>query len=138
MIVEASFTVLFSRRGGFRSASSGQGRRVEWGVCLVGVFSTPRRSSANQNRPGFMTDSVAAACAMIAGWYRWPGAFTTPKDSAVASSAAPSHDHAKPDSPCRALQGEKWSEDMAASKPAASARFTSSSSALGPICSCDA
>ena len=48
--------------------------------------------------------------------------------SAVACSAAPSQDQAKPDSPWRLLQGEKWSEDMAASKPTCSARWTSASS----------
>ena len=42
----------------------------------------------------------------------------------VASSAAPRNDHAKPDSPWRSLQGEKWSEDIAAAKPAASASRT--------------
>ena len=33
---------------------------------------------------------------MIAGWYRCPGALTTPKGSDVVANAAPSHDHAKP------------------------------------------
>ena len=42
---------------------------------------------------------VAAAWAMIAGWYRWPGAVTTPNGNDVDDIAAPSHDHAKPDSP---------------------------------------
>ena len=39
------------------------------------------------------------ACAVIAGWYRCPGAVTTPKGSRVACSAAPSHDQANPDWP---------------------------------------
>jgi hypothetical protein len=51
-----------------------------------------------------------------------PGALTTPNGSDVVASAAPSHDQAKPDSPCRVLQGVKWSDDMPAWKPAASAR----------------
>ncbi|KXF76415.1 hypothetical protein ATN84_16225 [Paramesorhizobium deserti] len=39
--------------------------------------------------------------------YRWPGAVTTPKGRDVACKAAPSQDQAKPDWPCRSLQGEK-------------------------------
>ncbi len=50
---------------------------------------------------------VAIAWAMIAGWYRCPGAVTTPKGSWVACSAAPSQDHAKPEWPWHSLQGEK-------------------------------
>ena len=34
---------------------------------------------------------------MIAGWYRWPGAVTTPKRSPVVASAAPSQDQANPE-----------------------------------------
>src|SRR5918997_4363192 len=56
----------------------------------------------------------------------------------VACIAAPSHDHAKPDSPWRSLHGEKWSDDQARSKPAASASRMACSSALGAICSCEA
>jgi hypothetical protein len=40
---------------------------------------------------------VPIACAMIAGWYRCPGAFTTPNGNRVACSAAPSHDQANAD-----------------------------------------
>ena len=63
---------------------------------------------------------------------------TTPNGIAVACIAAPSHDHAKPDSPWRSLHGEKWSDDHARSKPAASASRIAASSALGAICSCEA
>jgi hypothetical protein len=34
---------------------------------------------------------------MITGWYRWPGALTTPNGTGTVSMAAPSHDHAKPE-----------------------------------------
>ena len=34
------------------------------------------------------------------------------------ASAAPRNDQAKPDSPWRSLQGEKWSDDIPPSKPA--------------------
>src|SRR5918992_4001559 len=56
----------------------------------------------------------------------------------VACIAAPSHAHAKPDSPWRSLHGEKWSDDHARSNPAASVSRMAVSSALGAICSCDA
>ncbi len=55
----------------------------------------------------------------------------------MAPIAAPSQDQAKPDSPWRSLQGEKWSDDMIAPKPAASACFACSSRRLGGICSCE-
>jgi hypothetical protein len=60
---------------------------------------------AIQNRPGNMDASVAEAWAMMAGWYRWPGAVTTPKLRLVVARAAPSQDHAKPECPCRADHG---------------------------------
>ena len=66
------------------------------------------------------------------------GALTMPNGSSVVAIAAPSHDQAKPDSPCRSPHGEKWSEDITASKPACSARPTSHNSPLGEICSWDA
>ena len=53
----------------------------------------------------------------------------------MACSAAPSHDQANAECPCRALHGEKWSDDIAASNPAASACWTAASSALGWTCS---
>ena len=68
-------------------------------------FDASPEPSATQNRPSYIADSVAIACAMIAGWYRWPGAFTTPNDRFVACSAAPSHDHANAEWPCRSLHG---------------------------------
>jgi hypothetical protein len=40
--------------------------------------------NAAQNRPGYIAESVPIACAMIAGWYRWPGALTTPNGRFVA------------------------------------------------------
>ena len=52
------------------------------------------------------------------------------------ASAAPSHDQAKPDSPWRALHGEKWSEDIPPSRPAASAARARQQRA-GAICSCE-
>src|SRR3712207_7659967 len=52
--------------------------------------------------------------------------------------AAPSHDHAKPECPWAAPQGRKWSEDMAQSKPAASAARARASSSEGGNCSCEA
>jgi len=60
-----------------------------------------------------------------------------PNGSRVACMAAPSQDHANPDCPCRSLHGEKWSEDIAARKPASSARTTASSSFAGWTCSCE-
>jgi phosphomannomutase len=60
---------------------------------------------------------------------------TTPNGSCVVASAAPRNDQAKPDSPWRSLQGEKWSEDIAAWNPAASAWRTAASSSPGGICS---
>ena len=33
-----------------------------------------------------------------------------PKGSDVVASAAPSHDHANPEWPCRSLHGAKWSD----------------------------
>ena len=50
--------------------------------------------SAAQNRPGYISARVAIAWAATAGWYRWPGAVTTPNENPVACKAAPSHDHA--------------------------------------------
>ncbi len=104
-------------------------------MCSLLASPVPR---AAQNRPGYIAPRVPIACAMIAGWYRWPGALTTPNGMPVACNAEPSQDQAKPDSPCRALHGEKWSEHMAASKPARSACITASNRARGPICSCEA
>ena len=75
---------------------------------------------------------------MIAGWYRCPGALTTPKGSDVVANAAPSHDHAKPLWPWRSLHGAKWSEHIAASNPTCSARRTASRSSAGWACSCEA
>ncbi|CPU60852.1 Uncharacterised protein [Mycobacteroides abscessus] len=63
---------------------------------------------------------------------------TTPNGSAVVASAAPSHDHANPDSPWRSLQGARWSEHMAASKPTCSARRAAASRGPGGICSWEA
>ena len=55
--------------------------------------------SAIHSRSGNISVSDAAAWAMIAGWYRCPGALTTPNGSWVVASAAPRNDHANPDSP---------------------------------------
>ena len=70
--------------------------------------------SATQNRPGNIAPSVAIAWAMIAGWYRCPGALTAPSGRDVVASAAPSHDQANPECPCCEFQGAKWSEHIAA------------------------
>ena len=43
------------------------------------------------------------------------------RQAAWPRSAAPRKDQAKPDSPWRSLHGEKWSDDIAAAKPASSA-----------------
>lgn len=45
---------------------------------------------------------------------------------------------AKPLWPCRRENGAKWSEHIAAWKPAASARVTKESRSAGENCSCDA
>ena len=115
------------------SRTSLRGQRLP-GDVLVDASPLP---SATQNRPGNIAPSVAAACAMIAGWYRWPGAFTAPNGSDVVASAAPSHDQANPECPCRALQGEKWSEHIAAVNPTSSACWTAVSSSAGWTCSCE-
>ena len=57
--------------------------------------------------------------------------------SPMVASAEPRNAQANPDSPCRSLQGLKWSEDIAAVKPACSACWTSWSSWAGSICSCE-
>src|SRR3712207_670975 len=111
---------------------------VGHGAPVIASFSASPLPIANQKRSGYISASVAAACATIAGWYRSPGAFTVPNDIDVACSAAPSHDHAKPLCPWASVQGWKWSEQEAASKPAASASLTHSKSSLGGYCSCEA
>jgi hypothetical protein len=59
-----------------------------------------------------------------------------PKDIEVASSAEPSQLHVNPDWLLRAaVHGWKWSEHMAAVKPAASARRASVRSLEGECCS---
>ena len=60
-------------------------------TCSLMASPEPR---AAQNRPGNISPSVPIACAVMTGWYRWPGAVTTPKGRLVALSAAPSQDHA--------------------------------------------
>ncbi len=104
-----------------RACRSGLGGQRSPVMCSLTASPDP---SAIQNRPGNIAASVAEAWAMIAGWYRWPGALTTPNGSEVVASAAPSHDHANPLWPCRSLHGAKWSEHMAASNPTSSARCT--------------
>ena len=56
----------------------------------------------------------------------------------VAARAAPNQEKVNPECPWRWDQGMKWSELMAASKPACSACWTSLSSWAGEICSCEA
>lgn len=73
-------------------------------MCSLTAWPLP---SASQNRPGNISASVAAACATIAGWYRCPGALTTPNGRLVRASAAPSQDQAKPDCPCSEPKGAK-------------------------------
>ena len=69
-----------------------------------------------------MTSSVAIACALIAGWMRWPGAWTCPIRMLVRSSAAPIQAKEKADWPCSSFQGAKWSLPIASVKPISSAR----------------
>src|SRR3954451_911482 len=61
----------------------------------------------------------------------------TPKGSEVPSKAAPSHDQANPDWPWCSLHGWKWSDDIAQSKPASSARLVQRSRSEGANCSCE-
>jgi hypothetical protein len=63
---------------------------------------------------------------------------TTPNGTDVACIAAPSHDQAYPECPCLSLQGARWSEHVAAVKPAASAACTAARSRDGGSCSWDA
>src|SRR4051794_35538259 len=127
----ARMTSTHSRSRASRSAFRGQPCPV---MCSLDASPLPR---ATQNRPGNIAPSVATAWATIAGWYRCPGALTAPKGRLVVAIAAPSHDQPKADCPCRALQGEKWSELIAAVKPTSSACRTASSSWTGWTCSCE-
>ena len=86
----ARMTSTHSKRRAWRSGLGGQRSPV---MCSLTASPEPR---ASQNRPGNIAAKVAEAWAMIAGWYRCPGALTTPKGSDVVANAAPSHDHAKP------------------------------------------
>src|SRR3954465_5889685 len=61
----------------------------------------------------------------------------TPKGSEGPSQAAQSHDQANPDWPWRSLHGWKWSDDIAQSKPASSARLVQRSRSEGANCSCE-
>src|SRR3954447_26538735 len=128
----ARMTSTHSRSRASRTSLRGQRPPV-----MCSLLNSPEPSAA-QNRPGYMAPSVPIACATTAGWYRWPGALTTPNGSPVACSAAPSHDQANADWPWRVLHGEKWSEHMARVKPACSAEIIASSRADGWICSWEA
>ena len=68
--------------------------------------------SATQNRPGNICrqgrDRLGDDRRVVA----LPGGVDHAERQLVVASAAPRHDQAKPESPCRTLQGEKWSEDM--------------------------
>ena len=97
----ARITSTHSRSRASRSAFPGQRSPV---TCS---FSASPDPSAAQNRPGNISASVAIACAITAGWYRCPGAVTTPSERRVACRAAPSHDQAWPEWPCRSLQGAR-------------------------------
>ena len=128
----ARITSTHSSKRASRSALDGHGSPV---TCSFSASPEPR---AAQKRPGNSSPSVAIACAVIAGWERCPGAVTTPNGREVACIAAPSHDQAWPEWPCRSLQGARWSEHIAAWNPAASAACTAASSPDGGICSCEA
>jgi hypothetical protein len=80
-----------------------------------------------------MAAVVAAAWATIAGWMRIVGHVTpVPTDiRPVVCAIAPRTDHAKAESPCRSVQGWKWSDNIAKSKPASSARRALRTSAAG-------
>ena len=86
------------------------------------------------NRPSESSDSVAAACATIAGWYRTVGHVTpvaSPIES-VPAAIAPSTDHAKGECPCESSHGWKWSLISTKSNPDASASCAWRTSSFGP------
>jgi hypothetical protein len=66
--------------------------------------------------------TVAAACAMIAGWILVVGQVTAvPIGRLVTWESAPIMPQTKLDCPCSSSHGRKWSEIHRASKPACSA-----------------
>ena len=66
-------------------------------TCSFRASPAPRPS---QKRPGYMASRVAAACAMIAGWYRNPGGVTpVPKRRFVVAPRAPIQLHTNALSP---------------------------------------
>ena len=71
-------TSTVSRSRASRSSFAGHGSPV---TCSLIASPLP---SAAQNRPGYISASVAIVCAAIAGWYRCPGAVTTPSGNRVA------------------------------------------------------
>ena len=78
----------------------------------------------NQNRPGSMSPTVAAAWARIAGWIRTLSA-VTPVPTVIRSVFAampPRMDQTNGLWPCLSIHGWKWSEIIAKSNPASSAR----------------
>ena len=72
--------------------------------------------SATQKRPWNMAASVAIACATIAGWYRCPGALTTPNGSEVRARPRPAMTTQTPSVPA--------GRSMARSGPSSSLRRT--------------
>src|SRR5690606_22872164 len=101
------------------------------------LISSPLPNAADR-RSGNICARVAIAWATIAGWYRWPGAVTTPTGNDVQAMAAPSQAYEQPDLPCQLAHGAKWSDDEAAWEPGLSAYWTSASSWRGLICSWEA
>jgi hypothetical protein len=104
----ARITSTHSSRRASRVGLSGHRSPV---TCSLSASPEP---SAAQNRPGNISPSVAMAWAVITGWYRCPGAVTTPIGNEVAASAAPNHVQACPEWPWRSLHGARWSEHMPA------------------------
>ena len=78
--------------------------------------------SATQKRPGEHLAQRGDRLGDDRGVVALPGRVDDPEGQRGAwQGGARASDQAKPDSPWRSLQGEKWSEDIAASKPASSA-----------------
>ena len=67
-----------------------------------------------------------------------PGAVTTPNGTEVACIAAPSHDQAWPEWPCRSLQGARGVRGGDPLEAGGLAAIAASSSADGDDCSCEA
>src|ERR687898_249286 len=102
-------------------------------MCSLSASPAPRPS---QKRPGYIASSVAAACAIMAGWYLNPGGVTpVPKRKAVVAPRAPSQLHTKPLWPCSGVQGWEWSEAISDVNPFSSATLLQRKRSVGWNCS---